>query len=94
MFCQSSALEDYCARLADFPLLSDLEQLKNDMVCETVKEIIQGSVPVAFRARNSLSATGDLFDQATLIFFFSLFPIIFFKKKRKTNILRNSFVEH
>ena len=58
MVCQSNAIANYCAKLAGFTNLSDMEQLDNDMVCETVKDIFEASVPPAFMARNAIPESG------------------------------------
>ena len=37
-YCQTAAIVNYAAKLAKLPKLSDMEQLRNKMVCEVLQE--------------------------------------------------------
>ena len=50
MYCQTQAINAYCGKLAKLPALSDIEELKNHMMNETLNEVFAAMIKPAFAA--------------------------------------------
>jgi glutathione S-transferase len=57
IYAQTQAINNYCAKLANFPKLTDKEELRNHMVIETCAEVFNAIVKPAFGAK---AAAGTL----------------------------------
>ena len=58
MYCQTTAIVQYAATLAGLPKLTDIEELKSFMVCETIAEVVDQTTKPAFMAMMAVSETG------------------------------------
>ena len=57
-YCQTAAILEYCAKLAKLAELSDIEELRANMVIETVNELVKQTSMPAKMAMNAVPASG------------------------------------
>ena len=51
MYCQTSAIVEYVAKLAGLSKLSDIEELKSNMIIESIKDVFEAITKTAFAAK-------------------------------------------
>ena len=58
MYCQTRAIVDYVAKLSGLPKLSSADELKSEMVMETVNEVFETTIVGAFMAMQVIPESG------------------------------------
>ena len=58
-FCQTAAIVNYASKISNLPKLSEMEQMRNRMVCETVQEVSEGLAMPAMMAMKAVAEDGN-----------------------------------